>query len=131
MMNDIIKNVLKRKQDILTKTMEYENLNTKNIEHDHAKEYSKLCNYFDKNFSDDEIMVVQSIMYFGRECFPDGDSEYDDNIENTIKRWMRELNFSFGDKINKDIEIGQMIEKGLKIGTYFQLAFEYFEKTKQ
>lgn len=130
-MNDIIKKVLERKQDILTKTMEYENFNTKNIRHDYIKEYSKLCNYFNENFSDDEIMVVQSIMYFGRECFPDGDPEYDDNIEKVIKRWMRELNFSFGDKINKDIEIGQMVEKGLKIGTYFQLAFEYFEKTKQ
>lgn len=130
-MDNIIKNVLERKQDILTKTMEYENLNIKNIEHDHEKEYLKLFNYFDKNFSDDEIMVVQSIMYFGRECFPDGDPEYDDNIEKIIKRWMRVLNFSFGEKINKDIEIDQMVEKGLKIGTYFQLAFEYFEKTKR
>lgn len=129
-MNDVIKNVLERKQDILNKTMEYEDLNTKIIEHNHTKEYMKLYNFFDENFSDDEIMVIQSIMYFGRECFPNGKPECDGSVEETIKRWMKNLSFSFGNKINKEIEIDQMVEKGLKIGTYFKLAFEYFEKSK-
>lgn len=129
-MNNVIKNVLERKQDILNKTMEYENLNTENIQYDHAKECMKLYDFFDKNFSDDEIMVIQSIMYFGRECFSDGKPECDGSIEETIERWMRYLFFSFGNKINKEIEIDQMVEKGLKIGTYFKLAFEYFEKSK-
>lgn len=46
-MNDVIKNVLERKQDILNKTMEYEDLNAKIIEHNHTKEYMKLYNFFD------------------------------------------------------------------------------------
>ena len=128
MMNTIISNVLARKQDIINNTMEYENLNKNHIPHDHVKEYVKLYNFFNDNFNDDEIMVVQSIMYFGRDCFPNGNPEYNGNIEEVIEQWMKNLFFSFGKKINKEIEIDQMVGKGLKIGTYFKLAFEYFEK---
>ena len=127
-MNIIINNVLLRKNDIINKTMEYQELNTNNIPHNHSQEFLRLCDFFDSNFNEDEIMVIQSIMYFGRECFPDGRPECEGNVEETIERWMKNLFFSCGERINKDIEISQMVEKGLKIGTYFKLAFEFFEK---
>ncbi len=127
-MNIIISNVLARKQDIIDNTMKYETLNIKHIPHDHAKESIKLYNFFNNNFNDDEIMVVQAIMYFGRDCFPNGNPECGGNAEEVITLWMKNLLFSFGNKINKEIEIDQMVGKGLKIGTYFKLAFEYFEK---
>lgn len=127
-MNNVIKSVLEKKQDIINITMNYENININNIPCNHTEEYKKVYNFFDRTFSDDEIMVIQSIMYFGRECFPYGEPECDGTIEEIIERWMRNLFFTFGEKINKEIEIDQMVEKGLKIGTYFKLAFEYFEK---
>lgn len=128
-MNEIIRNVLARKNEILSKTMEYEKYNNSCVSTNNHKKYSQLYNFFDEYFNDDEIMVVQAIMYFGRDCFPDGEPECGGTVEEIINRWMRELGFSFGKKINKEIEIDQMVEKGLKIGTYFSLAFEYLEKT--
>lgn len=125
--------VLERKDDIMSKTMEYENKNHDcpkdeiisfgNIDYDDLS-YSKLFDFFDKNFNDDEIMVIQSIMYFGRECFCNDNYNCGNSIEEIILYWMKELYFSFGKQIQKDIEIHQMVEKGLKIGTYFKCGFE-------
>ena len=127
-MNEIIRKVLEKKQDILEVTMNFEYTNLSKIQCDYRAEFSKVYNFFDSNFSDDEIVVIQSIMYFGRECYPNGEAERDGTIEEIVARWMKILSFSFGKRINRQIEIDQMVEKGLKIGTYFKLAFEYFEK---
>lgn len=129
-MNNAIIKVLERKDDIMSKTMEYENINhgegiisLDNIVDD-DKTYSKLFDFFDKNFNNDEIMVIQSIMYFGRECFCNDNYNCGNSIDEIILSWMKELHFSFGKQIQKDIEIHQMVEKGLKIGTYFKCGFE-------
>ena len=132
-MNDAIIKVLERKDDIMSKTMEYENANLASekdginalgdiVEDDNS--YSKLFDFFDKNFNDDEIMVIQSIMYFGRECFCNDNYSCGNSIDEIISYWMKGLCFSFGKQIQKDIEIHQMVEKGLKIGTYFKCGFE-------
>lgn len=132
-MNNAIIKVLERKDDIMSKTMEYEKkshdctkdeITSGGIIVDDDKSYSKLFDFFDKNFSDDEIMVIQSIMYFGRECFCHNNYNCGNSIEEIILHWMKGLHFSFGRQIQKDIEIHQMIEKGLKIGTYFKCGFE-------
>lgn len=39
---------------------------------------------------------------------------------------MENLCLSFETSINKEMEIDQMVEKGLKIDTDFKLAFEFF-----
>lgn len=130
-MNTAIVNVLERKNDIIRKTMEYENKNIPSNEFISLKDitddnisYSELFNFFDKNFNDDEIMVIQSIMYFGRECYVHDNYICGKTIEDIISIWMKELSFAFGKSIKKNIEIHQMVEKGLKIGTYFKLGFE-------
>lgn len=123
-MDEIIKRIFTNKNEIINRTKNYQQLNTNGIPHDHAKESTKLCEYFDENFSDDEIMVIQSIMYFGRECYCGNKGEYNGTIKDVISIWMKNLFFSFGEEINKDIEISQMVRKGLKIGTYFELGFE-------
>ena len=127
-MNDIINSVFEKKDAIISKTRYYQELNTKNAPHEHAKEYRKLCVFFDSNFSDDEIMVVQSIMYFGRECYTGSANDYPGSKYDVIACWMNHLFFSFGKKINREIEIGQMVEKGLKIYTYFQYGFNELER---
>lgn len=123
-MNEVINRVFAKKDEIINKTMDYQQLNTNKIPHDYAKESSRLCDYFDKNFSNDEIMVIQSVMYFGRECYCGNKDEYNGNISDVISIWMKNLFFSFGKEINKDIEIFQMVSKALKIGTYFEFGFE-------
>lgn len=80
-MSAIINNVLKRKNDIMEKTLLYEKLNTEKISHDHRKEYAKLYDFFDKTFNENEIKVVQAIMYFGRDCYPAGSPEYGGSVE--------------------------------------------------
>lgn len=123
-MNESIERVFANKDEIINKTMNYQQINTSGTPHNHVKERVKLCDYFDKNFSDDEIMVIQSIMYFGRECFCHDNYNYGDSVDEIISYWMKELRFSFGKRIRKNIEIHQMVEKGLKIGTYFKYGFE-------
>lgn len=123
-MNDAIVSVFANKDEIISKTKKYQKLNTSKISHDHAKESTDLCDYFDKNFSSDEIMVIQSIMYFGRECFIGNTDEYSGTFIDVISTWMKNLGFSFGDEIEKDSEIFQMVSKGMKIGIYFEFGFE-------
>ena len=123
-MNDAITRVFANKDEIISKTKSYQQLNTNKIPYDHAKECSNMCDYFDKNFSDVEIMVIQSIMYFGRECYCGNKDEYNGTISDVISIWMKILFFSFGKKIDKDIEIFQMVGKSQKIGTYFEFGFE-------
>lgn len=69
-------------------------------------------------------MVVQSIMYFGRQCFCHDNYNCDNSTDEIISYWMEELYFSYGKQIKKDIEIHQMVEKGLKIGIHFKYGFE-------
>lgn len=123
-MNEAITRVFANKDVIISKTKSYQQLHINKIPHDHAKESRNMCDYFDKNFCNDEIMVIQSIMYFGRECYCGNKDEYNGTISDVISIWMKNLFFSFGKEINKDIEISQMVEKSLKIGTYFEFGFE-------
>ncbi len=134
-MNAVIAKVLERKSDIISKTMKYENANNNcikdeiisldNVEDtDDDNLYSELFDFFNGNFNDDEIMVIQSIMYFGRECYCHDNYNCGNSIDEIILNWMKILHFSFGKQINKDVEIHQMVEKGLKIGTYFKYGFE-------
>jgi len=123
-MNEAITRVFANKDEIISKTKRYQQLKTNNIQHDYVKERKKLCDYFDKKFSDDEIMVIQSIMYFGRECYCGYKDEYNGTINEVISFWMENLFFSFGKEIDKDIEISQMVGKSLKIGTYFEFGFK-------
>lgn len=91
-------------------------------------EYEKMFEYFNKNFDKDEIKIIQSIMYFGRECFTGSGVEHKGNKYKVISIWMRNLNFLIGEKIKKDVEINQMLEKGQMIDTYFEYGFKELER---
>lgn len=134
-MNKVISRVIERKDVIISKTMEYENICNSCIKDEivslqsmgvieETNRYSELFDFFNENFNDDEIMVIQSIMYFGRECYCHDNYNCGNSVDEIVLNWMRRLFFSFGKQIQKDIEIHQMVEKGLKIGTYFKCGFE-------
>ena len=65
-------------------------------------------------------------MYFGRSLFPDGAKNNEVGIEQAISEWMHDLLLDFETPIDKNVAIHQIVGKGLKIGTYFKLAFDYF-----
>lgn len=121
--NNIIENVFKRKDEIIKRTKEYQQSDVS----DYAVIRRNMYEYFDKNYNNDEIMVIQSIMYFGRECYSGFGDNYDGNVYKVINDWMKNLFFSFGKDINKEIEIDQMIGKQSKIGTYFEYGFKELE----
>lgn len=121
----IIDSVLSRKNSIITQTMAYQEIET--TDNNHHIERKKIYDFFNNNFNDNEIMVIQSIMYFGRDCSCQDMPKRDKSIENIIKEWMKELRFEIGASIDKGIEIDQMISKKNRIGTYFKSAFEYFD----
>lgn len=126
-MNEIIQRVFLKKDEIINMTIDYQNTSRNADSDTYSKEYSRMCDYFAQNFNDDEIMVIQSIMYFGRECYTGSGDEYTGTKEEVISWWMKNLFFVFGKKIDKDIEIGQMVGKAQKIGTYFKYGFEELE----
>ena len=127
-MNEIIKRVFLKKEEIIQKTMNYQNSSMNCDSGNHSKEYSMMYDYFDQHFGEDEIKVIQSIMYFGRECYTGSGSEYTGTKEEIISFWMKALGFILDRKINKDVEICQMIGKAQKIGDYFKYGFEELEK---
>lgn len=127
-MNEIIKRVFSKKDEIINMTMNYQNASYNHDSNIHSKEYSKMCNYFEQNYNDEEIMVIQTIMYFGRECFTGSSDEYVGTKEEIIFGWMKNLFFFFGKKIDRSIEINQMVGKAQKIGTYFKCGFEELER---
>ena len=95
----------------MEKTLLYEKLNTEKS-YDYRKEYEKLYDFFDKTFNENESKVVQTIIYFGRDCYPAGSPEYGGSVGEIINRWMRNLCLLFETSINKEMEIDQMVEKG-------------------
>lgn len=127
-MNEVLQRVFLKKDEIINMTMVYQNSSRNSDSDMHSKDFSKLHNYFDQHFNDDEIMVIQCIMYFGRECYTGSGDEYAGTKEEVISEWMNNMSFSFGKIIDKDIEIYQMVGKAQKIGTYFKCGFEELER---
>lgn len=127
-MKDIVDQVFTKRGEIINKTKQYQIVCTGNRSYNCEKEYKKIHEYFDQNFNQNEIMVIQSIMYFGRECYTGSGIDYKGNMYDVVSYWMKGLHFSIGKKINKEIEIDQMVEKGLKIGIYFESGFQELEK---
>lgn len=127
-MMDIINKVFNQKDEIINLTTQYQKYNVNKKSNVNLDEYEKMFEYFNKNFNEDEIKIIQSIMYFGRECFTGSGVEYKGNKYKVISIWMRNLNFLIGEKIKKDVEINQMLEKGQMIGTYFEYGFKELDR---
>lgn len=127
-MVDIINKIFKQKDEIIYITTEYQEYNINKKSNANIDEYEKIFDYFNKNYNEDEIKIIQSIMYFGRECFTGNGQEYKGNKYKIISVWMTNLSFSIGQKIKKEVEINQMLEKGQMIGTYFEYGFKELEK---
>lgn len=127
-MVDIINKIFKQKDEIIYKTTEYQEYNINKKSNANIDEYEKIFDYFNKNYNEDEIKIIQSIMYFGRECFTGNGQEYKGNKYKIISVWMTNLSFSIGQKIKKEVEINQMLEKGQMIGTYFEYGFKELER---
>ncbi|MDR7871338.1 MAG: DUF3775 domain-containing protein [Tissierellaceae bacterium] len=81
-----------------------------------SKSNSELLNRF-SNLSDDEIMVVQAIMYIGRDELEDGIENKDLSV--LMDSYFEELGFELGKSINRDVEIRQMTGKGV-LGEYLE-----------
>lgn len=127
-MTDIINKVFNQKDEIINLTTQYQKYNINKKSNVNLDEYEKMFEYFNKNFNEDEIKIIQSIMYFGRECFTGSGVEYKGNKYKVVSIWMRNLNFLIDEKIKKDVEINQMLEKGQMIGTYFEYGFKELER---
>ena len=88
-----------------------------------AKEYhlnSKPLNELEKIFkslSDNEIMLIQTLMYIGRDKSKDIDY---DSVNKVISQELKILGFEFNSEIDKrDVEISQMTSK-VPLGKYLK-----------
>ncbi len=122
-MIDVIDSVFKKQGEIKKITAWYQ----ENHKTNHSENYRKLYDFFD-SFTDDEIMVLQSIMYFGRECKTNDVYVISDSKVGAMTIWFNNLFFSLGKEIDRSIEISQMVGKAQLIGTYFELGFSELSK---
>lgn len=67
-----------------------------------------LIDYFE-NLTDNEIMLVQTIMYIGRDETEDG--LRGESIDSLINSYFKELGFELDKPIKRDVEINQIIQK--------------------
>ena len=119
--------VLSKQENIIKETMAYQIHNTKKTGN-HTEQRKRLCEFFDKNFTLDEIMVLKAIMYFGRYCYTgEKSTDYEGNVEDVILAWLDNP----GNKKEKDLEIDQIVSKGIQIGNYFETGFEELNKRLQ
>lgn len=121
----ILNAVLRNESRILQETSSYEQKVIQGMST--VQDRNELTRYFN-NFTEDEIMIIQSIMYLGRDCYPDNSQTSFSSIDKLLEEYLTELEFVIGKSIQKDIEINQMVEKGLKIGRYFDLGFKEVHK---
>lgn len=118
----IINEILFKKDEIIDRTQKYQELCV-SAKDDQINGYNELYNYFNSNFNEEELMVIQSIMYFGRECYTGNEEEYKKTtIYGTISFWVKCLDF-----FSKDVVIGQMLGK-TKLCTYFKCGFSVLEQ---
>lgn len=120
---NIIDGVFEKKDKIISNAQMFQKINGNRSEDEFSKEYNKLYNFFYNNYNDEEIMVIESIMYFGRECYTGNGDEYKGNRYDVISYWVKCLGFN-----NKEIEIGQMLGKAKLIYTYLECGFAALEK---
>lgn len=119
---NIINEIFVKKDEIIDRTKKYQELYI-SVKDDQINGYSELYDYFNNNFNEEELMVIQSIMYFGRECYTKNEEEYKDTTRyGTISFWAKCLDF-----FSKDVAINQMLGK-TKLYTYLKCGFSVLEQ---
>jgi len=102
------------------------NLTESHTDEKYEEKRQVLFDFFDK-YSNNEVKVIQSIMYLGRDCYTEMYLNKYSNVVELIEAYFYELSFTWDGDIDKDIEIDQMVSKGLKIGDYFSEGFKAVE----
>lgn len=122
-MIETLNNVLKREHEITQKVEQHQQFcYTEHNRDEYRERIIEIDDYFD-TFTDNEIMVLQSIMYLGRDVMT-GEIPFNvKGLNAVLEAYFHELGFKIGERIKKDIEIHQMTGKGLKIGDYFKIGF--------
>lgn len=134
-----LENVLKKEKNIMENIEEYQSCCTSNnkggvisldeiqTSEEEDRVLNKTKKFFDA-FSDDEIIVLQIIMYFGRDCKAHNTSDSYSDIEGFFKFYANELRFEGTGKIDRDREISTMMSKGLVVADYFKEGFKEIKK---
>ena len=118
-MNIAIKSVLEKKNTILEETIRYMTV----PDNGNNAEYNRLYDFFDRTFNDDEIKVIITLMYAGREYYSQNLVYNGECVEEIFYKYSK---FIIGLLMEgKEMLIHQMIEKKNKIGIYFETIFNY------
>ena len=128
-MKGTISSIVNRQTDIERETMDYQNFvkNKGYSEQEYAVQRANLTNFF-STFNDNEIIVLKSLMYLGRDVYSENLCTSATTKTGIITDYTNILYLKINKVIDKNIQIDQIMSKGLRIGRYFYEGFEKLNK---